>query len=98
MIAHIVMFRLEGEPTTVAYAAESFKNAIEALPGQISELLDARVDIDSAEIDGNWTMALTAHCKDAKDLSVYAAHPAHLECVAIIKPLIAGRACVDAEV
>ena len=34
-------------------------------------------------------------CADNASLEAYSAHPAHLECVAVIKPLIAARACVD---
>ena len=32
---------------------------------------------------------------DMAGIEAYSAHPAHLECVAVIKPLIAARACVD---
>lgn len=93
MIKHIVMFRLEGQGT--AEAAGRFKDAIEALPSQIPQLLSAEVGINDGPDAGNWTIVLTATCDNYADLAVYAAHPAHLDCVAIIKPLVAARACVD---
>ena len=93
MIKHIVMFRLEGEGT--AEAAKSFKEAIEALPAAIPQLKSAEVGLDLGEIAGNWNIVLTAECDNTDDLATYSAHPAHLACVAIIKPLIAARACVD---
>lgn len=98
MIRHIVMFRLEGPDADACRAAAiDFKNAIEALPAQIPQLIDARVDLDNGAVEGNLTMALTAHCADMADLAVYAAHPRHIDCVNIIRPYIALRCCVDAD-
>ena len=93
MIKHIVMFRLEGQGT--AEGAARFKEAIEALPAQIPQLVSAEVGINDGPDAGNWTIVLTATCADYADLAAYAAHPAHLACVTIIKPLLAARACVD---
>lgn len=93
MVKHIVMFRLEGEG--VARAAADFKTAIEALPSKIAELDSAEVGVNDGPDAGNWTVVLTAGCADYEALKVYASHPEHLSCVAIIKPLIAARACVD---
>lgn len=87
------MFRLEGQGT--AEAASRFKEAIEALPVQIPQLVSAEVGINDGPDAGNWTVVLTATCADYADLAAYAGHPAHLACVAIIKPLLAARACVD---
>lgn len=96
MIRHTVMFRLEGEG--LAKAASDFKTALEALPAQIAELQSITVDLDNGAIAGNWTLTLTALCADAAALAAYSGHPAHLACVAIIKPYIAARACVDGEI
>ncbi len=87
------MFRLEGEGK--ADVCRRFKDAIEALPTVIPELESAEVGIDTGAIHGNWDIALTAICADTEALTTYSAHPAHLACVAMIKPLIAGRVCVD---
>lgn len=87
------MFRLEGEGK--AEACRRFKDAIEALPAVIPELESAEVGIDTGAVQGNWDIVLTAICADAEALAAYSVHPAHLACVAIIKPLLAGRVCVD---
>lgn len=91
------MFRLEGESKAVADAAAAFKTGLEELPARIPELKSMEVAIDNSGIAGNWTVTLTAMCENFDDLKAYAGHPAHLACVAIIKPLIAARACVDCE-
>lgn len=93
MVKHIVMFRLEGADK--AAKAADFKKAIEALPATISQLESAEVGINDGPDKGNWDIVFTATCRDYADLATYATHPAHLACVAIIKPLLAARACVD---
>lgn len=95
MVKHIVMFRLEGEAETVADAARRFKAGLDALPAVIKELKSIEVGINDGPAQGNWTVVLTAVCDSYADLATYSAHPAHLDCVAIIKPLIGQRACVD---
>ena len=87
------MFRLEGEGKKEA--ARRFKEGIEALPALIKELDAVEVGLDLEQIDGNWDIVLTALCPDTAALAAYSAHPAHVACVAIIKPLLAARACVD---
>ncbi|MDE6207000.1 MAG: Dabb family protein [Muribaculaceae bacterium] len=93
MIVHNVMFRLEGE--RAHELAVDFKAAIERLPSVIAELDSVSVRLDDGAIAGNWTLILVARCADEAALAAYSAHPAHLDCVAIIKPAIAARACVD---
>lgn len=94
MICHIVMFRLGGSCDKAAVCRE-FKTAIERLPGVISALSSVRVDLNGLPVEGNWDMVLTAECAGAAELAEYAAHPAHVACVDIIRPYMAGRACVD---
>ena len=53
------------------------------------------VGINDGPAAGNWHIALTAVCPDYDALADYSAHPEHLKCVAIIKPNIEARACVD---
>lgn len=93
MIKHIVMFRLEGEGK--AEACRKFKEAIEALPAVLPQLKSVEVGLDTGDIESNWDIVLTAVCDNAADLAAYSAAPAHVACVAIIKPLMAARACVD---
>jgi len=96
MINHIVMFRLQGDEIEVARAALSFKEAIEALVFTIPDLIEASVGINSNPAE-KWTLALTSKVESWEALAAYASHPDHLKAVAIIKPLIAERACVDFE-
>lgn len=95
MIHHIVTFRLEGDCAAVAKAARDFKQALEALPGKVKAVQAMSVHLNDVAADGNWTLMLHAECADKASLAEYANHPEHLACVAIIKPMISGRACVD---
>ena len=96
MVKHIVMFSLEGPQNEVAAAAAKFKTAIEALPAAMPQWLHkAEVGINDGPAAGNWTLVLTADCPDYESLAAYSAADAHLACVAIIKPLLRSRACVD---
>ena len=80
------MFRLEGCGSDLK--AAEFKTRIEQLPAIIDELDSVEVRLNDGPAAGNWTLVLHGVCADNAD-------PAHLECVAVIKPLIAARACVD---
>lgn len=95
MVKHIVMFQLSALEDERKALADDFKKAIEALPAKIQGLHSAEVGINCGPANGNWHIVLTALCTDWQSLESYAAHPEHLKCVAIIKPYIAQRACVD---
>lgn len=95
MVKHIVMFRLGADAQTKKELAVRFKAAIEALPGHIDGLVSAEVGINDGPAEGNWDIVLTSVCHDYPSLAAYAVHPDHLACVAIIKPALASRACVD---
>ena len=95
MIKHIVMFRLEASEAVAAVAASKFKAAIDALPQKIDALDAVEVGVNAGPAEGNWNIVLTAVCASYDALAAYSAHPEHIACVAIIKPYIAQRACVD---
>lgn len=97
MVRHLVMFRLQ-DVEAAAGAKADFKTKIEELPAIIPELASVQVLVNDGLAQGNWTLGLIADCKNYADLDVYSKHPAHLACVAIIKPYIEQRACVDAEI
>jgi len=67
------------------------KIRLEALKGVVEELVDIEVGID----DENDTMSLYSVFNSEKDLAAYQAHPAHQDVVALVKPLVAGRAVCD---
>lgn len=98
MVKHIVMFRLEADDAKRAELAAAFKAGIEALPAKVDGLDSVEVGINDGPAAGNWHIVLTALCPDYAALDAYSAHPEHLACVAIIKPFIGQRACVDYEV
>lgn len=89
------MFRLSAEGEEKARIAADFKAAIKALPAVLPALTSVEVGINDAPIESNWDIVLTAHCPDYDALAAYSAAPEHLACVAIIKPTLAARACVD---
>ena len=95
MIKHILMFSLVASEAVAAVAASKFKAAIEALPQKIDALDAVEVGVNAGPAEGNWNIVLTAVCASYDALAAYSAHPEHIACVAIIKPYIAQRACVD---
>ena len=65
------------------------------LAGAMMSANAVEVGINDGPASGNWNIVLTAECATYDALQAYSAHPEHLACVAIIKPYIAERACVD---
>lgn len=96
MVKHIVSFQLNGTPEERLDAARRFKDALLALPQQISVLRSMEVGLNENPAE-QWDVVLTAVVPTMADVSVYANHPAHLAAAAIIAPLKAARACVDYE-
>lgn len=94
MVKHIVCFKLNGTPAQRLDTASRFKDALLALPGQISVLKSIEVGIN-ANPGESWDVVLTAVVPSMADVDVYAKHPAHVAAAAIIAPLKADRACVD---
>lgn len=96
MVKHIVSFKLNGTPEERLDAARRFKDALLALPQQISVLRSMEVGINENPAE-QWDVVLTAVVPTMADVSVYANHSAHLAAAAIIGPLKEARACVDYE-
>lgn len=96
MVEHIVSFKLQGDPQTRLDAARRFKDALLALPEQISVLQSMEVGLN-ANPQESWDVVLTAVVPTMADVEVYAKHPAHVAAAAIIAPLKEARACVDYE-
>lgn len=97
MVKHIVSFKLHGDPQTRLDAARRFKDALLALPEQISVLQSMEVGLN-ANPQESWDVVLTAVVPTMTDVEVYAKHPAHVAAAAIIAPLKEARACVDYEI
>ena len=96
MIRHIVMFRLKGTPEEKLLKAESFRDALLALPASIECLRKMDVGINCNPME-KWDIVLTAEVDNMADLERYASHPLHIEAAAIIKDVKEDRACVDFE-
>lgn len=98
MLTHTVLFRLNpGLPEdTRRQAMQRFREGILALDRR--ELRYATVsvgfNVNPAE---SWDICLTATFACLDDLRHYAAHPDHVRVAGALKPLLAGRACVDSE-
>ena len=96
MVKHIVSFKLKGDAAARLDAACRFKDALLALPEQISVLQSMEVGINANPLE-SWDVVLTAVVPTMADVDTYARHPAHVAAAAIIAPLKADRACVDYE-
>lgn len=91
MVKHIVIWPMKDEATAEQKA--EMKARLEELIDKISELRKIEVGIDK----DNGTMSLYSEFNTAEDLAIYQAHPDHQAVVAIVKPLVAGRAVCDYE-
>lgn len=93
MIKHIVMWKFKQE--TVEADKLEMKRQLEALKGQIAELLEIEVGMNVAAGDAAKDMVLYSVFNSAEDLNTYASHPEHLKVVEFVKPLVCERAVVD---
>lgn len=94
MVKHIVSFKLSGSADQRLETARRFKDALMALPEQISVLQSMEVGINENPSE-DWDVVLTAVVPTMADVEVYAKHPAHVAAAGIVAPLKAARACVD---
>ncbi len=94
MVKHIVTFKLAGSPEERRLVAESFRDALMALPEQIDVLQSMEVVINENPSE-DWDVVLTAIVPDMPSVEVYAKHPAHVAAASLIAGLKESRACVD---
>lgn len=90
------MFRLKGSADERLRVATAFKQALEALPGQIDVLQSIEVGLNQNPAEG-WDVVLTAIVPTMADVAVYARHPAHVAAAALLGSNKDLRACVDYE-
>lgn len=96
MVKHIVTFKFSGTPEERHDVARRFKDALMALPGQISVLKSMEVGINENPVEC-WDVVLTAVVPTMADVDVYAKHPAHVAAAALLAGHKESRACVDYE-
>jgi hypothetical protein len=98
MVKHIVLFKLKDTLSSEEkmQVMTSFKQAIEALPAQISVIRSIEVgfNINPAEA---WDIALYSEFDSLADVQAYAVHPNHVAVAQIIIPYVKSRACTDYE-
>lgn len=94
MIKHIVSFKLKGGTDERRRYAESFRDALMALPAQVPQLRAMEVGLNENPAE-SWDLVLTATVDTLEDVALYSAHPAHVAAAAIIAPVKEARACVD---
>jgi len=98
MIKHVVTFKfkpfLNDEKKTKK--EQEIKVALLALKEKIEVLRSIEVGIN-INPNEEFNLVLTTSFDKFEDIEAYAKHPAHLEVVELIKPVKAGRACVDYE-
>lgn len=96
MLRHIVSWKLTGEDAAEVDAQlERIAQDLEALVGQIPELLSLSVVRNVVKHGQNYDGAVIADFDDAEALHTYIEHPAHVDAAAYLKSVTAERACVD---
>jgi hypothetical protein len=93
MIVHIVMFKFKEENREANVAR--VKAMLEALPKQITTLLSMEVGVDFCGSERAMDLVLTSTFETMEGLETYAAHPAHLEVVSVIKEVTEMSKVVD---
>ena len=96
MVKHIVTFKLTGTAEQRRAVAESFRDALLALPEQIEVLQSIEVGINENPNE-DWDVVLTAIVPTMADVEVYAKHPAHVAAAGLLAGHKDSRACVDYE-
>lgn len=94
MIRHVVVFRWNDTVTDGSLAALSA--ALDALPGEIEQLVAYRHGPDLGLADTNYDYALVADVASTDDFEAYRDHPAHRALIAEhIAPHVADRVAVQ---
>jgi hypothetical protein len=93
MIKHVVFFKFKPE------AAEAdivdLEQSLNALPGQISDIISFSCGRDLLRSERSYDLALVADLADLDALSRYQVHPDHQAVVAKVKRLAASVVAVD---
>ncbi len=100
MIKHIVMWRLAGsaDGATKEKSARALQARLMALPGEIEEIQQFEVGLDSNRTERAGDVVLVSSFATRDDLAAYARHPKHLEVVAFSKGVSTEVRVVDYEV
>jgi quinol monooxygenase YgiN len=100
MVKHLVFWKLhpEADGRSAEANALEMKQRLEALKGQIDELVELEVGIDVSRSPASADVALYSTFKNLADLQSYQQHPAHQALVKLVGTVTAERFLVDYEV
>ena len=99
MIKHIVMWRLkeEAENGSKTENAKKIKKELEALKGEIKEVVELEVGINIVEDVQAYDLVLYSVFNTKDDLKKYAMDPRHVKVASFIKSVAESRVVVDYE-
>lgn len=99
MIKHIVMWRLkeEAENNSKTENAKKIKKELEALKGEIKEVVELEVGINIVEDVQAYDLVLYSVFNTKDDLKKYAMDPRHVKVANFIKSVAESRVVVDYE-
>ena len=99
MVKHVILWTLKSEYSAdeKQHIKANIKRELEALKGQISGLLDIRVNVDPLP-SSNADLMLDSSFEDETALKGYAVHPAHVAAAdGFVRPYTSTRLCLDYE-
>ncbi len=98
MVKHVVLFRFRDDvdAETRAAAASAFKSGILALKAVIPTIRKIEVGFN-INVSEQWDICLYSEFDSLEDALAYGRHPEHVKVASALKPLLAGRSCVDYE-
>jgi hypothetical protein len=99
MITHVVQWKVkeEADGRDKAEILAKLKADLEALTGQIEEILSLTVGINAVDSEAASDVVLLSSFADWEALGRYQAHPAHQEVVGFVKTVVTERRVVDFE-
>lgn len=93
MVRHIVLISFTDRDD-----APEAKHRLEALPAEVPEIASLEVVLDALRAPGAYDLALTTTHTSPQTLAAYQDHPVHQAFLQWLRPRLAARAVVDAEV
>ena len=97
MLKHIVIWKLHEEAEGAARAEniQTFKNMLEALVGQIPQIVDFEVGLNEKDAEPACHLSLVSSFNNLEDLAIYAAHPEHQKLIKWAGKVVSERHVVD---
>ncbi|MDA3872992.1 MAG: Dabb family protein [Kiritimatiellae bacterium] len=99
MITHVVQWKIQDQALGLdkSELIAKLKSDLEALPGEINEILSLNVGVNAKPGEAASDVVLLSTFADWDALDVYQNHPAHQKVVAFVKQIVTERRVVDFE-